>query len=127
MPEYFPSGFGRDGAYRGIRFGEYHEEILTGVQSVGMAAIGLGLINIFRVFGMNVLKRRKGWPFSLTLIMAMLAMMTITFWHWSQDLGVQHQIGPLGVQREFQARILESVGRAPPPGQPPAAALAARP
>lgn len=115
LPEHFPSGFGRDGAWRGILIGEYHEEILMGVQTVGMAAIGLGLINIFRVFGVNVLKQRKGWPFSLTLIAAMLAMMTLTFWLWFQDLDLQHEVGPLGVQREFQARILGAVGRAQPP------------
>jgi hypothetical protein len=114
LPEYFPSGFGPDGAWRGIHFREYHEEILTGLQSVGMAAIGLGLVNIFRVFGMNVLKRRRGWPFSLTLVLAMLTMMVVTFWIWIQDLELQHQVGPLGVQREFQTRLLNYVGRTPP-------------
>jgi len=117
LPEHFPSGFGRDGAWRGINFGEFQEEILLGIQTVGAAAIGLGLINIFRVFGVNVLKRRKGWPFSLTLIAAMFAMMTLTFWIWFQDLGVQHEVGPVGAQRAFQERILNSVGRAPPDPQ----------
>jgi len=114
LPEYFPSGPGRDGAWHGVRVGEYHEEILLGLQAVGAAAIGLGLINVYRVFGMNVLKRRKGWPFSLTLIAAMLAMMTVTFWLWLQELDTQHQTGPLGVQRECQTRILTGLGRTPP-------------
>ncbi len=114
LPERFPDGMGPDGAWRGFKFREFHEEILTGLQSVGMAAVGLGIVNILRVFGIAVLKRRKGWQFSLTLILAMLAMMVVMFADWGLLLRQQNLAGPLGVQREFEGNLLDRIGRPAP-------------
>lgn len=60
-----------------FEFGVYHEQILHGVQVVGLMAIGLGLINITRVHGTNILKSKKGWLNSVALLLGLIVTLTI--------------------------------------------------
>ena len=56
----------------GFKFGIYHEEVSLGVQLIGLMAIGLGIINIFRVHGTNILKNKPGWVNSLALLLGLI-------------------------------------------------------
>lgn len=60
-----------------FEFGAYHEQILHGVQVVGLMAIGLGLINITRVHGTNILKSKKGWLNSVALLFGLILTLSI--------------------------------------------------
>ena len=60
-----------------FEFGLYHDQISRGVQVVGTMALGLGLINILRVHGGNILKTKKGWFNSLALIFGLFLMFAI--------------------------------------------------
>ena len=55
-----------------FEFGFYHDQISRGVQTVGVMAIGLGIINIVRVHGLAILRARKGWGNSFALILGLL-------------------------------------------------------
>jgi len=61
--------------FAGVQFGFYHQEILKGVQVVGVMAIGLGIISIARVHGGNVLRRRPGAVNSAVLLGGFLLML----------------------------------------------------
>ncbi|MCC6933312.1 MAG: hypothetical protein IT292_08675 [Deltaproteobacteria bacterium] len=55
----------------GLEFGKYHEQISLAVQLIGLMAIGLGLINIFRVHGVRILKLQGGWFNSFVLLLGL--------------------------------------------------------
>lgn len=52
----------------GIEIGKYNLEITDGVILIGTMAVGLGIINLLRVHGLNILKTRKGWFNSVALL-----------------------------------------------------------
>ncbi|MCB0323890.1 MAG: hypothetical protein KDD69_09965 [Bdellovibrionales bacterium] len=60
-----------------FEFGAYHDQISRGFQLIGVMAIGLGLINIFRVHGEAILKGRKGRGNSLALLLAVVTMFVV--------------------------------------------------
>ncbi|MCB0337509.1 MAG: hypothetical protein KDD62_14430, partial [Bdellovibrionales bacterium] len=55
-----------------------HESITNGFITVGFMAIGLGLINLFMVYGSKVVFRRPGWLNGAVLLLSLLFMLTIT-------------------------------------------------
>ncbi|MCC6954773.1 MAG: hypothetical protein IT290_11710, partial [Deltaproteobacteria bacterium] len=59
----------------GFQFGKYHEQVLQGIQMVSIVTIGLGIINIFMVYGKSLIAKKKGWINSLALIGGFLMMM----------------------------------------------------
>ena len=61
----------------GVEVGYYHDEITNGVILVGAMAIGLGIINLLRVHGGNILKSRPGWSNSLALLLGMFVVFAI--------------------------------------------------
>jgi hypothetical protein len=58
----------------------FEKEINLGIRVMGSMGLGLGVINILRVHGFAVVRKRKGWPNSLALIVAMFATMFAGFW-----------------------------------------------
>lgn len=52
-----------------FEFGAYHEQILKGIQVVGVMAIGLGIISIIRVHSKNIFGQKKGWVNSFALLL----------------------------------------------------------
>jgi hypothetical protein len=54
--------------------------INLGIRVFGSMGAGLGVINLLRVHGYALLRRRKGWPNSLVLIVGMFATMFVGFW-----------------------------------------------
>jgi hypothetical protein len=58
----------------------WDEEISDVFQVILAMSVGLGVINILRVYGYQVVKGRKGWPNGLALIAAMLVTAVFGFW-----------------------------------------------
>lgn len=58
----------------------YDSRILDIVRVMFVPAMLLGIINILRVHGFMVLRRRKGWVNSLALLVAMFVTMISGFW-----------------------------------------------
>jgi hypothetical protein len=61
----------------GYEFAAYHEQISNAFITISVMAIGLGLINIVRVHGSAVVRRRKGYLNSIALFMGMLLMFVV--------------------------------------------------
>jgi hypothetical protein len=80
-------------------FGKYHEQISNGFAVVGSMAIGLGLINLLTVHGSSILKQRRGWPFSLALLLGLAIMMNFeiaTFVHSERAVAAWQKVANLG-------------------------------
>jgi hypothetical protein len=58
----------------------YDVEISDAFQVFLYVPIGLGVINIFRIYGYQVVRRRKGWPNALALIIAMVVTIVSGLW-----------------------------------------------
>ena len=90
-----------------FQFSFYHEEISRGFQIVGTMAIGLGVINILRVHGTQVLKGKKGASNSVALIFGLFVMLIVeggAFYQSEQRVAEWKRIGDL---QAFSAKILE--------------------
>lgn len=60
-----------------IKFGKYHQEISKATILIGVMAIGLGLINLVRVHGTNILKGKKGKINSYALLIGLFGTLFI--------------------------------------------------
>jgi hypothetical protein len=58
----------------------YNDQISDVFQVILAVSVGLGVLNIFRIYGYQIIKGRKGWPNGLALIVAMLVMGVAGFW-----------------------------------------------
>ncbi len=58
----------------------FEREINLGIRVYGSMALGLGVINLLRIHGYAILRKRKGWPNSLALLVAMFVTMIVGFW-----------------------------------------------
>ena len=58
----------------------YDNQISEMFQIIFAVAVGLGVINILRVYGYQVVRRRKGWINGLALIVAMIVTATAGLW-----------------------------------------------
>lgn len=54
-----------------FELGAYHSKILKAVQVIFVMAIGLGVINLVRIHGYALIRKRPGWLNSLALIVSM--------------------------------------------------------
>lgn len=69
-----------------IFLGKYEKDFFQVIRVIGTAAIGLGIINIFRVHAPQIIKRRPGWYNSAALFVGMFAMMIFGFWEGYANL-----------------------------------------
>jgi hypothetical protein len=63
-----------------FRFGMFHKEILDVVRVIFVMSFGLGIINIFRVYGSLIVRRRKGWPNAAALLIALVVTAVAGLW-----------------------------------------------
>jgi len=63
-----------------LQLNYYNDKVSDAMLIMFYAAVGLGVINIFRVYGYQVVRRRKGWPNAAALILAMLVTAVAGFW-----------------------------------------------
>lgn len=67
-------------------FKDHHQQVLTGVQVVGIMAFGLGIYNIFRVHGGKIIKAQRGSLNSLALLLGFFLMFAAQFADfWAQE------------------------------------------
>lgn len=93
-----------------IGVGDYHSEISNGFVVVGAMAIGLGIINLFRVHGTRVAFRRKDWFFSLTLLVGLILMSIVMVFDWVAGRRVTEQALQYRTLGEFAEVIVKDVG-----------------
>jgi len=74
-----------------IEFGKYDNTISTIVRVVFAVGLGLGVINILRVYGTRIIKKRKGWGYSVVLIASMVITVVAGLWqHYSTSVGMKN-------------------------------------
>jgi hypothetical protein len=63
-----------------FQWSRYDERINDVARVMGVPAMLLGIINILRVHGFAIVRRRKGWPNSAALLVAMFATFFFGLW-----------------------------------------------
>lgn len=89
----------------GFSFAPYHESITNGFIAVGVTAIGLGLISIFRVHGGRIARLSSGWFPSTLLIASMLGMIFVTGYEAVLDRKDASLIAQGSILREFALKV----------------------
>jgi hypothetical protein len=69
----------------GFKFGAYHEQILKGIQVIGIMAIGLGILSIVRIHSKIILSQRKGWINSVALLLGFILMLFFQGMSFSEE------------------------------------------
>ena len=90
-----------------------HEAISNGFIAVGSMAIGLGIINILMSHGMRVVFLKKGWQYSVALIVGMFLMIGVTIAQWRTTHGLSDDIKKVQVIGDFAGRIVEDAKAEP--------------
>lgn len=83
----------------GVKFGAYHDQILRGIQIVGVMAIGLGILSIFRVHGGNIVRRSPGMWNSAALLAGFITMLAFQSNVVSQEQDIS------SLQKKFEGII----------------------
>lgn len=86
---------------------EAHEPISNGFIVIGTMAIGLGIINILSTHGSKVIFKRKGWQYSVALLLGFLAIVVTTASQWLESLRVSERVQSVQVLGDFAQRIIE--------------------
>lgn len=84
-----------------LEVGRYESLALNIVRVVGTVAVGLGVVNIIRVHGSRVTRKRRGWGHSLALLVAMVVTVVAGFW--------QHYSGWGGIKSFFWGFIFQGL------------------
>jgi hypothetical protein len=90
-----------------------HEAISNGFIAVGSMAIGLGIINIITSHGMRTIFLKKGWQYSVALLVGMCVMIGVTIAQWRTTHGLSGEIRKVQVIGDFAARIVEDAKAEP--------------
>lgn len=85
---------------------EAHEYISYGFVLVGSVAFGVGIINLLLIHGSIILKARKGWGYSVSLLIGLFAMMYLSCADWFGDLRIASKRSELQMLSSFAARIV---------------------
>lgn len=73
-----------------LEFGRHDSTISVVIRVVFAMAIGLGVLNILRIHGSRILRKRQGWSYSAVLIGSMVVTVVAGFWqHYSSWQGVK--------------------------------------
>jgi len=84
-----------------------NEPISNGFIVVGTMAIGLGIINIISAHGSKVIFKRRGWQYSVALLVGFLAIITTTTAQWIESVKVSKRVHGVQVIGDFAQRIIE--------------------
>ncbi len=86
---------------------EANEPISSGFTVVAAMAVGLGLFNLVAKHGMQLVFKRKGWPFSVALLLGLSSMLVVTTGQWIQGLRTSREIQTVQLIGDFAKRIVE--------------------
>lgn len=103
----------------GFKFGAYHLEISKGVQVIGAMAIGIGIINILKVHGGNIVRTSRNWIFSLALILGLFLTLIIDgrdFLAQEERVSLQTKISQLEsfvekIEADYKTDKIEPIAR----------------
>jgi hypothetical protein len=73
-------------AGRALYIGEIRLQLSNAINVVATMAFGLGIINLVWVHGANIVRRKKGWPFSVVAFVAFLASATLLLWQYALNV-----------------------------------------
>lgn len=96
-----------------LKIKQAHQSISNGFIAVGAMAIGLGIINIIASHGMRVVFGKKGWHYSVALLLGMCVMIGVTIAQWRTMHEVSQEIRKVQVIGDFATRIIEDVKAEP--------------
>mgnify|MGYP000945620325 CR=1 FL=1 len=63
-----------------FQWGRYEKEVFDFVRVIFVMSFGLGIINILRVYGYAIVRRRPGWPNGAALLVAMTVTIVAGLW-----------------------------------------------
>ncbi len=63
-----------------FQWNRFDNEVNLGLRAMWAAGLGLGIINLIRVHGYAVVRRRQNWPHSMALLTSMLVATVSGFW-----------------------------------------------
>jgi len=84
-----------------------HEAISNGFIVIGAMAVGLGLFNLVSAHGSRIAFARKGWAYSLALLVGLFSMLAVTAAQWRQSLGITAEARKAQIVGEFAQRIVQ--------------------
>lgn len=90
-------------------FSKIHEKISDGFILVGAMAIGLGIINLVRVYGAKIIYKRKDYFFSYALLFGLVLMLVVAVFDWRSDIQSKENVRELRMLSEFSKIIEEDV------------------
>lgn len=96
-----------ESAIEALGLKERHEPISNGFIAIGAMAIGLGLFNLVSAHGSKLAFRKKGWPYSLALLVGLVSMLVVTGAQWRQSLATTSELRKTQVISEFAQRIVD--------------------
>jgi hypothetical protein len=69
-----------------FQWGRYQKEVFDFVRVIFVMSFGLGIINILRVYGYQIVRRRPGWVNGAVLLAAMVVTLVAGLWsHFGQS------------------------------------------
>jgi len=90
-----------------VELGNYSDQVSAGLTAMGAMALGLGLVNLFWGHGSAILFLRKGWFYSLTLLLGLVLMISLSAYDWSQSLRISEASEKFFILSAFSTRIKE--------------------
>lgn len=93
--------------HRYFVFNAFQDEIVVAFICVSALAIGLGIINVLRSHGVNMLFMRRGWGFSATLVLSMVLTMVVMGIDWRNNIAAENaRKYEMGIVGDMYARAL---------------------
>jgi hypothetical protein len=98
-----------ESALQAMGIHEAHPAISNGFITVGAMAIGLGVVNLLMGHGAHVAFKRRGWIFSLLLLLSLGITLVVTSAQWIINRSISRDLQQVYVIGEFSRRIAEDV------------------
>jgi len=71
---------------RVLYIGDIRLGLSNAINVVATMAFGLGIINLVWIHGANIIRRKKGWPFSVVAFLAFIVSATLLMWQYAIDV-----------------------------------------
>ncbi len=84
---------------------ESHGQISNGFITIGVMALGLGIVNLLVAHGSKVAFARRGWINSAALLVGMFAMFFASAGQWIQEMSITKEVRRVQIIPEFAQRI----------------------
>lgn len=103
-----------------IVFGHYHEQIVLGLNAMGLMSFGLGIGNLVMRHASTVVYAKKGALNSVALLAGLVTILLVSVFQWREASHVSARAERLFMLRDFTERIVTDASTVPPPPGVPA-------